>query len=71
MSRRGTSRANRVLQDAREYRDERQTMNNPKNWGHVIRSIRRFERAGGYSEIPDAEREFGITVLERLARLDA
>lgn len=69
MSARGTSRANRVLQDAREYRQERLAMNNPKGWDHVMRTSLRFAETGAYDALPDDDCALAYKVLRRLARL--
>lgn len=59
---------NPILVLARTYRGERLTMNNPKGWDHVLRTVEQyllaFPECGTPQQIEDARK-----VLKRLAAL--
>lgn len=62
--------SNPILRDAVEYHRERRTMNNPKGWKHVERTVRSAMRRGHWSAVPDTDKERALKVLARMAAND-
>ena len=45
--------SNPVLANAKRYKAERQGMNNPKDWAHVLRQVKKFAAANPWGATPD------------------
>lgn len=62
---------NPVLRDALVYRNERRTMNNPKDWAHVGRKVREAVSKGVYVGVATpAQIETAIAVLDELVKAE-
>lgn len=62
---------NPIIQDIRDYRNDRLTMANPKGYGHVLRVFEHYNFGNRYVGLGFAQAEVdqAYTVLQRLARL--
>lgn len=62
---------NPVLRDALVYRNERRTMNNPKNWAHVVRVVKNAVAKGVYVGVASPEQvTVAFGVLDELVKAE-